>query len=161
MLRAGVRPRHLLTVLAAVGLVSAVFWHFYTRTGRLLQAPSWVTAVLVALLAGLVLWSGWQVRAYQRGEGPLSFTALRAARALGLAQAGALTGSAVAGWFLGHLAILLPDRDLTPYGRQVLPLVVVIATGVALAVAGLVAQRWCRLPEDSQGPGDPAGPVGG
>src|SRR5690606_31255 len=100
------------------------------------------------VLAGLVLWGGWQVRAYQRGAVTKEFTVLRAARTLRLAQASSLTGAVVAGWFLGHFAILLPDRDLTPYARQIIPLLLIIASAVVLAAAGLLAQRWCRLPDD-------------
>ena len=148
MLTEGLRVRHLLTMLAAVTLISGVIWHLYTRTGRMLHAPAWLTALVLVVLAGLVLWAGWQVRAYQRGRVRTAFSPLRAARILGLAQAGALTGAAVSGWYLGHLAILLPDRDLTPYARQIVPLLVVIGAGGLLATAGLVAQRWCRLPED-------------
>ena len=161
MLKEGLRPRHLVTVLTAVALVSAVVWHLYTRTGRLLQSPAWLTAVVVLVLAALVLWGGWQVRAYQRGRSRRPLGGLRAARILSLAQAGALTGSAVAGWFLGHLAILLPDRDLTPYGRQVVPLLVLIGSGVLLALAGLLAQHWCRLPPGGRGGNGRDDPDGG
>lgn len=148
MLIEGLRARHLLTVAAAVFLVSAIVWHFYTQGGRLLPGPTWLTLVVVLVLAGLVLWGGWQVRAYQRGAVTKEFTVLRAARTLRLAQASSLTGAVVAGWFLGHFAILLPDRDLTPYARQVIPLLLIIASAVVLAAAGLLAQRWCRLPDD-------------
>lgn len=148
MLKQGLRPRHLLTMLAAAMLVSSLLWYFYARTGAILPGPTWLTPVVLVVLVALVLWSGWQVRAYQRGVRRAGFSALRAARILSLAQAAALTGAAVSGWYLGHLAILLPDRDLTPYARQVVPLLVTIAVGVVLAVTGLVVQRWCRLPED-------------
>ncbi|MFN2320475.1 MAG: DUF3180 family protein [Dermatophilaceae bacterium] len=159
MLTEGLRVRHLLTTLAAVTLVSGIVWHLYTRTGRMLQGPGLFTAVVLLVLAGLVLWAGWQVRTYQRGQARRALSALRAARILSLAQAGALTGAALAGWYLGHLAILLPDRDLTPYGRQVVPLLVVIGSGALLAVAGLLAQRWCRISDDG-GPGGTGGPDG-
>lgn len=152
MLSDGLRPRHLLTATAAVTLLSAVVWHFFTRTGRMLHGPSWFTTVVVLVLAVLVIWGGWQVRRYQRGRRDKDFTPLRAARALVLAQAGALTGAAIAGWFLGHLIILLPDRDLTPYARQVVPLLIVIGASLLLCVAGLIAQHWCRLPEDTDDP---------
>ncbi|MBC7310664.1 MAG: DUF3180 domain-containing protein [Tetrasphaera sp.] len=155
MLREGVRGRQLAAVLIGTTLVSAIVWRLYTRSGRLLQAPVWLTVAVVLLLAGLVLWSGWQVRSYQRG-GSRSLTGLRAARILSLAQAGSITGAAVAGWFLGHLVILLPDRDLTPYARQLLPLSVLIASGLVLAVTGLVAQHWCRLPPEGRNGEDDA-----
>lgn len=157
MLNEGLRPRHLLTIAAGVFLGSAIVWRLYTRSGRLLPSPTWLTLVVVLVLTGLVLWSGWQVRDYQRGAARREFTALRAARTLRLAQAASLTGSAVAGWFLGHLAILLPDRDLTPYGRQLVPLLLIIAAAGVLVVAGLLAQRWCRLPEDPTGSDDSGG----
>lgn len=148
MLTEGLRVRHLVTVLAATTLLSGVVWHLVTRTGRMLQGPPLLAAVVLLVLAGLILWAGRQVRAYQRGEPRKDFTALRAARILGLAQAGSLTGAAVSGWYLGHLATILPERDLTPYGRQVLPLLVLVGAGVVLAVAGLLAQRWCRITDD-------------
>ena len=157
MLTEGLRPRHLLTIAAAAFLGAAVVWNLYTRSGRLLPEPAWLTLVVVLVLAGLVLWGGWQVRAYQRGAVPKEFSVLRAARTLRLAQAASLTGAVVGGWFLGHLAILLPDRDLTPYSRQVLPLLLIIGSAVVLVVAGLVAQRWCRLPEDPNGSDDSDG----
>lgn len=150
MLINGLRPIHLVTVAAAVTLFSAVLWHFYTRAGSLLPGPAWITVAILLVLAGLVLWGGWKVRRYQRGRRDKDFTVLGAASALRLAQAGAITGAVVVGWFLGHLAILLPDRDLTPYARQLLPLGLLIAAGVLLCVAGLVAQHWCRIPEDRQ-----------
>ncbi|NLJ53882.1 MAG: DUF3180 domain-containing protein [Intrasporangiaceae bacterium] len=148
MLLDGLRPVHLVTVAAATTLFSAVLWHFYARSGSLLPGPAWLTVVVLLVLAVLVLWGGWQVRRYQHGRHDKDFTVLRAARALRLAQAGAITGAVVVGWFLGHLAILLPDRDLTPYARQLVPLGVLIAAGVVLSVAGLLAQHWCRLPKD-------------
>lgn len=157
MLTEGLRPRHLLTVGVAAALVSVVVWHLYTRTGRMLQGPAWLTPVVILVIGALVLWFGRQVRAYQRGEVPRDLSMLRAARTLQLAQAAALTGAALTGWFVGHLAILFPDRDLTPYARQVIPLLFVIGAAVVLAIAGLVAQRWCRLPEN---PDDPAGAPG-
>lgn len=158
MLVDGLRPIHLVTVAAAATLGSAVLWHFYTRTGAMLPGPAWITVIVLLVLAALVLWGGWQVRRYQRGRRDKDFTMLRAARSLRLAQAGAITGAVVVGWFLGHLAILLPDRDLTPYGRQLLPLGLLITAGVVLSVAGLVAQAWCRLPDD---PDDRDRPNGG
>ena len=148
MLTEGLRHRHLVTVLVGTVLVSAVVWHLFTRTGRMLHAPSWLTVVVLLVLAALVVGAGWQVRAYQRGDLKRPYNPLRAARTLGLAQAGALTGAVIAGWYAGHLAILLPDRDLTAYGRQIIPLLAIIAAGGVLAAAGLVAQHWCRLPED-------------
>ncbi len=158
MLSEGLRPRHVLTVGVATALVSAVVWHLYTRTGSLLQGPAWLTPVVILVIAALVLWFGWQVRAYQQGESHKDLSMLRAARTLQLAQAAALTGGALTGWFIGHLAILLPDRDLTPYARQIVPLLLVVGASVVLAVAGLLAQRWCRLPED-RGDGPQANPA--
>lgn len=150
MLVDGLRPVHLVTVAAATTLFSAVLWHFYTRTGAMLPGPAWITVVVLLVLAVLVLWGGWKVRRYQRGRHDKDFTALRAASALRLAQAGAITGAVVVGWFLGHLAILLPDRDLTLYAGQLLPLGVLVAAGALLSLAGLVAQQWCRLPDDPE-----------
>src|SRR5690606_28440879 len=43
MLREGVRGRQLVAVLIGTTLVSAIVWRLYTRSGRLLQAPVWLT----------------------------------------------------------------------------------------------------------------------
>ena len=90
---------------------------------------------------------GWPARcaATCRGGPTTSLDPLRAARTVVLAQAAALTGSAAAGWYLGQLVVVLTDLSLEANRGRLLPLGALVVAGVALAAAGLVAQRWCRI----------------
>ena len=96
-------------------------------------------------MGGLVLWLARPVRRYLQGRATTSLDPLRAARTVVLAQAAALTGSAAAGWYAGQLVVVLTDLSLDANRGRLLPLGALVVAGVALAAAGLVAQRWCRI----------------
>ena len=72
---------------------------------------------------------------------------IRAARTLVLAQAAALTGAAVLGWYAGQLVCALADLNLDHNRALVWPLSVTSGAGLVLAVAGLATQRMCRIPK--------------
>lgn len=138
-----------LAALLAAALGFGVFT-VVTRSGSLVPRPPVLAGVLLVVMGGLVLWMARPVRRYLRGEATRPLDALRAARVVVLAQAAALTGALAAGWYLGQLAVVLTDLSLVANRMRVLPLLALALTGVALAAAGMVAQRWCRVdpPDD-------------
>ena len=81
---------------------------------------------------------------------------LVAARVAVLAKASAYAGGMLTGWYVAQAVALL--TQLTSGRRDRLIVAAVTALACAgLAVAGLVAQRWCRLPPDDDetaAPGD-------
>ena len=69
-----------------------------------------------------------------------------AAAAPALAQAAALTGSALVGLYAGQALGLLPDWDLQAAKRLLWGYAAGIAAATWLLVVGMVVQSWCRIP---------------
>ncbi len=128
-----------------VGIVSFGLFEVVARSGELVPRPPLLAAVLLSVMGGLVLWLARPVRQYLRGRATRSLDPLRAARTVVLAQAAALTGAAAAGWYAGQLAVVLTELSLVANRSRILPLALLVVCGVALAGAGLLAQRWCRI----------------
>jgi MFS family permease len=73
---------------------------------------------------------------------------LRATRVLALARASAVAGAAMAGAYAALAALTAPTATVEPrVERLVLALLAVLAAA-ALAAAGVVVERWCRVPPD-------------
>ena len=94
------------------------------------------------------------------GEAKGTLDPLRAARVVVLAQAAALTGAAAAGWYLSQIVVVATDLSLVANRGRLLPLSALVVAALALAGAGVVAQRWCRIDPPDAGEGDstPAAP---
>jgi hypothetical protein len=140
-----IRVQTLVLVAAAAGLVSFVVFLLLTRDGSLAPRPPTLAGVLLLVMGGLVLWLARPVRRYLQGRATTPLDPVRAARTVVLAQAAALTGSAAAGWYAGQLAVVVGDLSLVANRSRVVPLLLLVLAGVALAAAGLLAQRWCRV----------------
>ena len=138
-------------VLVAGGLttIGALLWQ---RTGRLIPEPPLLTGVLLLVLGGLLPGVAWPVRSYLRGRRP-RLDPLRAARALVLAQAGALTWALLTGWYAGQLAVVLGGLDLLVYHDRAWRFGLLAVVSVLLIGAGLWAQSWCRFDPPSGGVG--------
>lgn len=134
-------------VALVVGALSWMGWTLFLNAGRLLPRPTWLSAILVLLMAALVLSAGLPVRRFLRGQAVHTLNPIRAARTLVLAQAAALTGAAYLGWNAGQLVCAVSDLALDHNRALVWPLSVTSAAALVLAVAGLVTQRMCRIPK--------------
>ena len=149
----GLRWSQLVALALVVGLLSWIGWRFYLNAGHLLGPASWVSAVLIVAMAILVIGAGLPVRRFLRGEARKTLSPIRAARTLVLAQAAALTGSAVLGWYAAQVAHALADVDLPGYRALLWRLLALTASSLVLAGAGMLTQRMCRVdpPNDSAG----------
>lgn len=155
MMRDGVRVPTLLLVGVLAGAGGYLIGLAITRDGSLLPRPPWLAGLLLVVTAGLVLWLARPVRRYLEGRATVPLDPIQAARTVVLAQAAALTGAAAAGWFLGQLGVLIGDLALVANQERVLPFVLLFLASLALAVAGMVAQQWCRIePPDEPGQED-------
>ena len=151
MRRKEISVQTLILVTAVTGLLGFAVFAMITRGGSLVPRPSLLSGVLLVAMGGLVLWLARPVRRYLQGRATTSLDPLRAARTVVLAQAAALTGSAAAGWYAGQLVVVVTDLSLEANQGRLLPLGALVVAGVALAAAGLVAQRWCRIdPPDEE-----------
>jgi hypothetical protein len=144
-MRDGVRA----PILTLVGVLTAVGGYLIglgiTHDGSLLPRPPWFAGVLLVIMAVLVLWVARPVRRYLQGRATVPLDPIVAARTVVLAQAAALTGAAAAGWFLGQLAVVVGDLSLVANQSRILPFALLFLAAVGLAVAGMVAQHWCRI----------------
>ncbi len=152
-MRDGVRIRLAVVVGLVVAVLSGLGWQRYTTsTGSLVPRPPWLAIVLLVAMGGAVLILAWPIRRYLRGGATRPLDPLRAARVVVLSQAAALTGAAAAGWYAGQLAVVARGLDLVANQDRMPVTLLAGLAGLALAAAGLVAQRWCRVdpPSDDE-----------
>ena len=156
-MRHGIRVQALVLAALLAGAGGFAVGVLITRDGSLLPRPPLVAGLLLVVMGGLVLWLARPVRRYLQGRATTPLDPIQAARTVVLAQAAALTGAAASGWFVGQLAVLVGDLSLVANQERVLPFVLMLLASVVLAVAGMVAQHWCRVePPDESGEGDEA-----
>lgn len=136
-------------VVAAVGLVAL------RLTGGGVPNPGWSGVVLLVFMAVGVFFAGLPVRRLRLGRPGKPVSPLRAARTLVLAQAAALTGAGLIGWYAAQAISLSADLDIESQRARVWLLGGHAAAAVLLVVCGLITQRNCRLDgDDHDPPGD-------
>ena len=148
----GVTVRLLLLVGLAVTAVAYLVLHIWTAQGGSLPPASWASLIFLAFMAAGVVFAGLPVRRFLRGKAKKALNPIRAMRTLILAQAAALTGTLVTGWYLAQIFELLPDYDVASRRALVWKLVALAAGGVLMTVAGCVVQAMCRLGRDPRDP---------
>ena len=141
----GLRWSQLVAITVVIGLLSWLGWRLYLNAGHLLGPASWVSAVMLVAMAVLVVAAGLPVRRFLRGEARKPLSPIRAARTLVLAQAAALTGSGVLGWYAAQVAHTLADLDLPDYRSLLWRLLALCVASLVLATAGMLTQRMCRV----------------
>jgi len=134
-----------------VGLAATGFAYLGLRVwdlqNSLFLQTSWISLIVLLFMACGVFFAGLPVRRFLRGQSKKSLNPMRAMRTLVLAQAAALTGGLVSGWYLAQVLVLLPDFDIESRRTLVLRLAAFSAGGALLAVA----QRMCRVDKSDVG----------
>jgi Protein of unknown function (DUF3180) len=143
----------LLLGLAATGF-SYLAVRVWTAHGGDLPEPSWGALIVLVFMSAGVFFAGLPVRRFLRGEAKKPLNPMRAMRTLVLAQAAALTGALVAGWYLAQVLVLMPLFDIASRGTLAVHLGALAAGGVLMAVSGLVAQAMCRVHRGDDDPDD-------
>jgi hypothetical protein len=144
----GVSIRLVLLLTLVVTAVAYQGLRIWTGQGHLLPVPSWGALIVLVFMASGVFFAGLPVRRFLRGQAKKPLNPMRAMRTLVLAQAAALTGALVTGWYVAQVLVLLPLVDLPSRRDDVVRLAVLAAGGVLMAIAGLVAQAMCRVDKD-------------
>lgn len=134
-------------VVTGFGYLGLRLW---TGQGRGVPDPSWGALIVLVFMASGVFFAGLPVRRFLRGRARKSLNPMRAMRTLVLAQAAALTGALVAGWYLAQALVLLPDFDIDSRRTLVVRLAALTAGGVVMVVAGLLAQAMCRVDKNDE-----------
>jgi len=133
------------TVLAYLGL------RIWTGQDHELPQASWGALIVLVFMSCGVFFTGLPVRRFLRGKAKKTLNPLRAMRTLVLAQAAALTGAAVTGWYGAQVLVLLPVFDVGTRRTVVIRLAALVAGGVLMAISGLVAQAMCRVDKGDEG----------
>ena len=157
--RGGMRWRVPALFAIFIAALVALITRRYVHGGNFPPSVPVAGVVLTLVLSLVIGWFGWSVRRYLRGK-KAGLNPIRAARTLALAQAGALTGAALLGLYVGQAIGLQPEADLQAAQRILRSLVLGVLASGALLAAGLVAQHWCRIPPRTGGPGEDAPPDG-
>ncbi|HZY01797.1 MAG TPA: DUF3180 domain-containing protein [Dermatophilaceae bacterium] len=135
-----------------VGLVATAFAYLvlriWTEQGGALPPAPWGALIVLVFMACGVFFAGLPVRRFLRGQARKPLNPIRAMRTVVLAQASALTGALVTGWYLAQILLLLPDFDIASVRSLVWRLAALAAAGVLMVVAGLVTQAMCRVSKD-------------
>ena len=141
----GVSIRLVLLLGLAVTAVAYPGLRVWTGRGHELPPTSWGSVIVLVFMAFGVFFAALPIRRFLRGQARKPLNPLRAMRTLVLAQAAALTGALVAGWYLAQVLVLWPDLDIGSVRAVALRLAASVAAGVLLAMAGLLAQAMCRV----------------
>ncbi|WP_161958357.1 DUF3180 family protein [Ornithinimicrobium cavernae] len=164
----GVRASAVALVALASTIVCLLLLRGWRALGNGLPDVPWIAVGPLVLLIVLVLISGWQVRRYaryRRREGtsvgaPSPVSPQRARGTLVGAQAAALGGGALVGWYLAIALLQVPNADVASVRAMAIRATVCAAVALLLALAGLLAQHWCRLPPGENGDDDNEPPRG-
>lgn len=147
--RQGVRATTLALAALVTILVAWLGLQWMVSRGQALPHPGWLGLLVMVALSGGLLIVGWPVKKMRDGTAERHVSPLRAARTLVLAQAGALTGAVLTGWYAAAVLAVLPDADVDSVRSQIWALLAHVLGALLLSAAGMVVQRWCRvLPRD-------------
>ncbi|MBP8838153.1 MAG: DUF3180 domain-containing protein, partial [Dermatophilaceae bacterium] len=134
----GVRLRQLVVVTVVVGLLGLVVLRLL---GGTVPSPGWPGVVLLLFMAVGVYFAALPVKRLRERRVLSPGSALRAARSLVLAQAAALTGAGLLGWYAAQVVVLLPNVDVDSQRGRMWLLVAHAVAAIVLVVSGLLAQR--------------------
>lgn len=148
-MRGMIRVRHVLAVGLVVGVLTWGGLRMWTGAGHRLPDAGPAAAIALLVLAIGVVVAGRPVRAWRRGDRSRTISPIWMARLVAAAQAAALGGGVLGGWYLGQLSVVLPDLDVPSVGARLVPLAAAVVASALLTVAGLWVQRICRI-DDSE-----------
>ena len=147
----GVTIRLMLLLGVAITAVAYPALRIWDGRGHELPVASWGGVIVLAFMAFGVFFAGLPIRRFLRGRAKKPLNPLRAMRTLVLAQAAALTGALVAGWYLAQLLVLAPDLDVGSVRLLAVRLGALAAGGVLMSIAGLLTQAMCRVDKPDDG----------
>ena len=143
---AGVRPGAAALTALLVGMACWLLLVGLRSVGGRPPHLTWLGLVPLVAMIALVLVMTWQVRRYVQGGGGARPSPQRARATLVGAQAAALGGAALVGWYLANALLRLPLVDVPSQRDQLLWALVHALLAAGLCVAGFVGQAWCRIP---------------
>ena len=141
-----------LGVLLAVASVSTAVVHlglrWWTRNGELAPQLPLLLAGLLLVMGAVVLFLAHRVRSFVRGKRDME--PIAAARVVALTASAAYVGAIGAGVALGFGLLTIGYLDAPAPREAALIAGVTLVAAIACTIAGVIGQRWCRVPEDRE-----------
>ena len=156
------RPTQLSRLAAVAAVAGALTWAalraWAVRGGQ--EPPLlWTTVGALVLIAVVVVGAGWPVRQWVRGDRARRIDALRAARTAVLGKASAYAGALLLGWFAGQAGHYAATLEVAARRDRMGTALAAAAASLLVLAAGLLVERWCRVPGDDdegrEGAGEP------
>lgn len=148
----GLRVRFLVAVVIATAVFGYLGQRWWALRGGGVLMPSPTALVLFAFMAGGVFAAGLPIRRYRRDRSRPPVDPLRALRTLILAQACAITGALVTGWYSALGLVMMPDADAASIRGRIIVAGLFALAGIGLSAVGLWVQSWCRLDRHERDP---------
>ena len=148
------KPARASAAVVTAAFTAAIGWlllDFWSGGGGRMPPQSYVAAVAILVVAAVVVVLGWEVRRSVRGERTPPMNPLAAARVAVLSKAAVYGGAVLTGWYAALGLSVLDDASGVRRERLLASAAAAVASAV-LVGAGLLAQRWCRLPPDDESP---------
>jgi hypothetical protein len=148
------KPARASAAVVTAAFTAAIGWlllDLWSSQGGRTPSQSYLAAVAILVVAAVVVVLGWEVRRSVRGERTPPMNPLAAARVAVLSKAGVYGGALLTGWYTALGLSVLDDATGVRRERLLASAAAAVASAV-LVGAGLLAQRWCRLPPDDDNP---------
>lgn len=150
----GVRPGTGAVVAVLTGMAGWLLLQLVRGLGGGYPVISWIGLVPLLAVTVLVLVMAWHIRRYVRGTGTARPSPQRGRATLVGAQAAALGGAALVGWYAANALVHLPNVDVASERWQVIWGLVHALAALGLSGAGYLGQAWCRIPPGEDDDGD-------
>ncbi|WP_010148210.1 DUF3180 domain-containing protein [Serinicoccus profundi] len=156
----GVRVGAGVVVAVLAGMASWLLLQVVRSLGGSYPVISWIGLVPLVAVALLVLVMCWQIRRYLQGKGTHRPSPQMGRGTLVGAQAAALGGAALLGWYAANALVHLPNADVASERVQLVWGILHAAAALGLSVTGYLGQAWCRIPPSEHDDDDDGVPDG-
>jgi hypothetical protein len=143
-----------ITLVLGGALIGWVVETILVASGRSILLPPLSLAVVLALIAGLLIYLALPMFRVVRGTAVRRVDPFYATRVVVLAKSSSLGGALIAGVALAILGFVL-TRSVIPTLDAVLLAVATAVGSLLLVSAGLIAEKMCTLPPPDEGAGRP------
>ncbi len=142
----GVRVGVTVVCAAASAVLCWVLLTVWRGQGREFPLLPWFGVVPLVLVCVLVLSAAWRVRRSVHTALPAPPSPQLARGTLVAAQACAIGGALLLGWYAANVVVHVPDLDVDSVRGRAVRAGVCALAAAAVSVSGFVAQSWCALP---------------
>lgn len=150
----GIAIKHVVPTAAVVFVIAYGLLRWWTAQGNILPTVNWFTVAVEVLIGAMVLVGGWQIHQYREHKGHRMPQPQQARRIVVSAQASALVGAALAGFYAAHVVIALGNLDSDRLRSIAIAATAAVLTSAAMSAVGLVVQSWCRIDDDNDSNND-------